>query len=43
MLFTQLSNPASNSIYRSLGYSQVADVLIYELDACPASAGLDST
>ncbi len=33
MLFTQLTNPTSNAIYRALGYRQVADVLIYELDA----------
>lgn len=28
MLFTQLSNPTSNGIYRSLGYRQVSDVLV---------------
>lgn len=33
MLFTQLANRTSNAIYRSLGYRQVSDVLIYEFDA----------
>lgn len=43
MLFTQLSNPTSNSIYRRLGYRQVAEVLAYDFDGPEASVGSDST
>ncbi|MEZ5170856.1 MAG: hypothetical protein R3A49_08945 [Acidimicrobiia bacterium] len=29
ILYTQLSNPTSNAIYRALGYEPAGDVLMY--------------
>jgi predicted GNAT family acetyltransferase len=38
ILFTDLANPVSNSIYRRLGYEAVSEVLHYEFATNPISA-----
>jgi len=35
-LFTDLANPTSNHIYRSIGYEPVADASDYRFEALPA-------
>jgi ribosomal protein S18 acetylase RimI-like enzyme len=39
ILYTDLANPASNSIYRSLGYEAVSEVLRYRFDGEQFSTG----
>src|SRR6202021_3212643 len=35
ILYTDLANPTSNSIYRRIGYRAVAEVLRYRFEGCP--------
>jgi predicted GNAT family acetyltransferase len=37
ILYTQLSNPTSNAIYRRIGYEPVLEVLRYRFDPVPFS------
>lgn len=37
ILYTQLSNPSSNAIYRRIGYEPVSEVLRYRFDPVPLS------
>jgi hypothetical protein len=36
-LYTDLANPASNSIYQRIGYRALADITVWRLDAAGAS------
>jgi uncharacterized protein len=37
MLFTDLANPTSNSVYRAIGYRAVAEALQYRFDPAPSA------